>query len=158
MHCHNPVGNASNSGLFLDSFRTVNVQYGICKTPVAAGRGSGGKQYDIVPGSAGDSIMYYRVASAEAGVRMPPLARSVVHDEAAGLMAEWMNNVLPTPDTEDEEACTGPFAGIPVIGGAGVPLASASLSGPDPFTQLIQSLQSLASLSSADQRRETYLP
>ena len=41
MHCHNPNGNASNSGLSLDSFRTVNVKYGICKEPVAAGRGSG---------------------------------------------------------------------------------------------------------------------
>ncbi|MDP1775499.1 MAG: hypothetical protein Q8K94_02665, partial [Moraxellaceae bacterium] len=43
-HCHNPNGGASNSGLFLDSIRTVNRQYGICKTPVAAGRGSGNRQ------------------------------------------------------------------------------------------------------------------
>ncbi len=156
MHCHQPAGNASNSGLFLDSFRTVNVQYGICKEPVAAGRGSGNRSYDIVPGSAADSILNFRLNSAEAGIRMPPLARSVVHGEAAALLMQWVDEVLPTPDTEDEEACTGPFAGVPVLGG-GVPLAAAA---PvlDPLTQLIATLQSLATLSSADQRRAAHLP
>ena len=31
-------GSAANSGLFLDSFRAVNVRYGICKRPIAAAR------------------------------------------------------------------------------------------------------------------------
>ncbi|HXG28807.1 MAG TPA: hypothetical protein VNJ47_08155, partial [Nevskiales bacterium] len=154
MHCHHPNGNASNSGLFLDSFRTVNVQYGICKEPVAAGRGSGNRAYDIVPGSAADSILNFRVNSAEAGIRMPPLARSVVHGEAAALLMQWVDEVLPTPDTEDEEACTGPFAGVPVLG-SGVPLAAAAPA-LDPLTQLVATLQSLSTLSSPDQRRAGY--
>jgi parallel beta-helix repeat protein len=156
MHCHNSGGNASNSGLFLDAFRTVNVQYGICKEPVAAGRGSGNRSYDIVPGSAADSILNFRVNSAEAGIRMPPLARSVVHGEAAALMVDWVDNVLPTPDTEDEEVCSGLLPGLPSLP-VGVPSMTAP-PGQDPITQLVSTLQSLASLSSADQRRESRLP
>ncbi len=156
MHCHQPNGNASNSGLFLDSFRTVNVQYGICKEPVAAGRGSGDNQYDIVPGVSADSILNFRVNSAEAGIRMPPLARSVVHGEAAELLVRWVDTVLPTPDTEDEEVCTGPFAGTPIPSG-GVPLSTAAAS-TSPMVDLVSMLQSLSALSSADQRRELSLP
>lgn len=125
MHCHNSNGAASNSGLFLEASRTVNVTYGICKTPVAAGKGSGNRQYDIVPGEAGSaaagesagSILYYRISNTEAGVRMPPLARTVVHGQAANLIATWINDALPAVDEADEEAvqdediCSG--TGVP---------------------------------------------
>lgn len=157
MHCHSPNGNASNSGLFLDSFRTVNVQYGICKEPVAAGRGSGDNQYDIVPGSAGESILNFRVGSAEAGIRMPPLARTVVDREAAELLTRWTNTVLPTPDTADEEVCTGPLAGLPLPGGG----TSVPFVGALPIAQQLQLLapllEQLSLLSSADQRREQFV-
>lgn len=116
-HCHHPNGGASNSGLFLDSLRTVNLSYGICKKPVAAGRGSGGKRFDIVPGDAPASILPFRLASSEAGVKMPPIARSVAHGEAVDLIGSWIEEVLPTPDTEDEEVCTRRF------GGGGLPLS-----------------------------------
>jgi len=111
-HCHQPNGGASNSGLFLDAYRAVDIHYGICKKPVAAGRGSGGKLYDIIPKDAAGSILPFRVGSAEPGVRMPPIARSVVHGEAANLITSWIDTVLPTEDTADEEACTG--AGLPL--------------------------------------------
>jgi parallel beta-helix repeat protein len=101
-YCHNGSGNASNSGLFLDSFRPVNVRYGICKKPVAAGRGSGGHKYDIVLGSPGTSILAHRLGSAEAGVRMPPIARTVVHGEAVALINEWISTGLAGIDAEDE--------------------------------------------------------
>ena len=101
-YCHNGNGGASNSGLFLDSFRPVNVRYGICKKPVAAGRGSGGHKFDIILGQASSSIMPHRVGSAEAGVRMPPIARSVVHGEGSALINEWVNTGLPGVDNEKE--------------------------------------------------------
>lgn len=115
MHCHNPKGGGSNSGLFLDSFRTVNVQYGICKKPVAAGKGSGGRLYDIVPGAAAESILAFRIHSAEAGVRMPPLARSVPHGQAADLIDTWIDAKLPelAGEIENEEVCSGPAGGAP---------------------------------------------
>jgi len=91
-HCHNPGGFASNSGLFLEYWREVDTAYGICKTPVAAGAGSGGLQYDIVPGDADDSIMTYRMNSNEADVRMPEIGRSVIHEEGVALIREWINS------------------------------------------------------------------
>ncbi len=108
VHCHNPNGSAANSGLFLDAFRVPDVRYGICKRPIAAGRGSGeGRFYDIVPHSANTSILPYRIGSAETGVRMPPVARSVTHGEAANLITQWINTVLPTADTANN-TCSGP--------------------------------------------------
>lgn len=134
-HCHNPNGGASNSGLYLDSLRKVNVQYGICKKPVAAGRGSGGKLYDIIPGDAVGSILNFRLNSVDAGERMPPLARSVVHGEAANFLTSWINDTLPTPETENEEVCTGTFSGFPI-----------------PLTALPVAVPDLSALTSADQR------
>ncbi|MEZ5573914.1 MAG: SO2930 family diheme c-type cytochrome [Halioglobus sp.] len=91
-HCHNPGGFASNSGLFLEYWRPVDTTYGICKTPVAAGAGSGGLQYDIVPGDADQSILPYRMNSNAADVRMPEIGRSIVHDEGVALIREWINS------------------------------------------------------------------
>jgi uncharacterized repeat protein (TIGR03806 family) len=141
VHCHNPSGGASNSGLLLDSYRTVNVQYGICKKPVAAGRGSGGKSYDLVPQDAAASILPFRLASTEAGVKMPPMARSLAHGEAVNLVTTWVDTVLPTSDTEDEEVCMG--GGL----GGGLPLSV-----PDAAKVYADLAESL---TSADQRRDT---
>jgi len=91
-HCHSPGGFASNSGLFLEYWRTVDTAYGICKTPVAAGAGSGGLQYDIVPGRADQSILAYRMNSNEPDVRMPEIGRTVIHDEGVALIRDWINS------------------------------------------------------------------
>jgi parallel beta-helix repeat protein len=110
MHCHAGDGAASNSNLFLDAHRVVNHSYGICKKPVAAGKGSGeNRLYDIMPGDAAASIMHYRMSRTEPGVAMPPLARSVNHNEAAALVAEWIDRLLSelSGEIQDEEACTG---------------------------------------------------
>lgn len=112
MHCHQPGGNASNSGLFLDSFRTVGRSYGVCKRPVAAGRGSGDRQWVIVPGDASASIMHFRSASTEPGVRMPPIARSVNDNEAVQLIHRWIDDVLPRIDGIENDSCSGPLGGL----------------------------------------------
>ncbi len=112
-HCHNPNGGASNSGLFLDSLRAVDRRYGICKKPVAAGRGSGGRKFDIILGDQAGSIMNFRVGSAEPGIRMPPIAKSQVHGEASALINEWVNVALPALNSmddnlvRDEDGCSG---------------------------------------------------
>jgi parallel beta-helix repeat protein len=91
-HCHNPGGFASNSGLFLEYWRPVDTAYGVCKSPVAAGAGSGGLQYAIVPGAADQSIMTYRMDSNDADVRMPEIGRSVIHTEGVALIRDWINS------------------------------------------------------------------
>jgi parallel beta-helix repeat protein len=92
-HCHRPEGFAANSALLLDYWREVDESYGICKTPVAAGSGSGGLQYDIVPGNADESITAYRIDSNEPDVRMPEIGRTLIHEEGVALIREWIDSL-----------------------------------------------------------------
>ncbi len=89
-HCHTRDGPASNSGLFLGFEETGKVSLGIGKRPVAAGRGSGGREFAIAPGDADASIFTYRMDSTDPGIAMPELGRSIVHDEGVALIREWI--------------------------------------------------------------------
>ena len=89
-HCHNPNGPARTSGLDLMASQTDSYKIGIRKTPIAAGRGSGGRSYDIVPGRPDDSILLYRIESTEPGVMMPELSRRLVHQEGVALIRAWI--------------------------------------------------------------------
>lgn len=89
-HCHNPLGAARTSGLYLDLAQTEPVEFGVCKPPVAAGRGSGGRLFSIVPGRPDDSIMMFRLESTEADIKMPELGRNLVDAEGAALIREWI--------------------------------------------------------------------
>jgi len=96
-HCHNPAGPARNSGLDLLSTQTNTTQFGIFKTPVAAGRGSGGRDYDIVPGDPDKSIMMFRINSTDPGIMMPELGKRLIHAEGAELVRQW---IAAMPSTE----------------------------------------------------------
>ena len=63
------------------------------KTPVAAGRGSGGLRYIINPGKAEESILLYRMNSIDPGVMMPELSRNLKHDEAIPIIEDWINQL-----------------------------------------------------------------
>lgn len=89
-HCHNINGPANNSGLFLSYDETNSTALGICKPPVAAGTGSGGFAYSIIPGNPQKSIMIYRMSSNEPDVAMPELARSVMHEKGIQLISDWI--------------------------------------------------------------------
>ena len=89
-HCHRRDGPASNSGLFLTYGEAERTAWGYRKRPVAAGRGSGGLEFDIAPGQPGASIMIYRMVSLEPGVMMPELGRSLPHIEGIALIREWI--------------------------------------------------------------------
>lgn len=92
-HCHNTQGPADTSGLFLDWFNQDPRSLGLCKPPVAAGKGSGGYRYAIVPGAADESILHYRMLSTDPGQMMPELGRSLVHQQGLALIAEWINQL-----------------------------------------------------------------
>lgn len=92
-HCHNPAGAASNSGLFLELDRTDPVALGIGKRPVAAGRGSGGRDFTIAPGNPEGSILIYRLRSTDPGIAMPELGRATAHDEGIALLSEWIESL-----------------------------------------------------------------
>lgn len=89
-HCHSNVGPADASGLDLRPSVPFGPAYGGCKSPVAAGGGSGGRLYDIVPGAPDQSIFVYRLESTKPGHMMPELGRSVAHEEGIALIAAWI--------------------------------------------------------------------
>jgi uncharacterized repeat protein (TIGR03806 family) len=91
--CHNPRGAARTSGLFLDHAETDPAKLGVCKAPVATGRGSGNLQYDIVPGAPDQSIIVYRMESTEPEIRTPELGRNLVHEEGVALIREWIGSM-----------------------------------------------------------------
>jgi hypothetical protein len=89
-HCHAPGRPADTSGLFLTWDETDPTRLGVMKHPVAAGRGSGDLEFDIVPGDPAASILTYRVASTDPGVMMPEVGRGLVHDEGLALLSDWI--------------------------------------------------------------------
>jgi uncharacterized repeat protein (TIGR03806 family) len=90
-HCHNASGSADTSGLDLHLNASTGREFGICKPPVAVGRGSGDRPYDIFPGHPDDSILLYRMQRTEPDIAMPELGRSTVHTEAVALIRQWIS-------------------------------------------------------------------
>ena len=89
-HCHSPRGPANTSALDLTIFAASDRHLGMCKPPVAAGRGTGDHLFDIVPGKPDDSILLHRMISSEPGVMMPEQGRNTTHLEGVALMREWI--------------------------------------------------------------------
>jgi len=89
-HCHNPQGSADTSALLLDYQTHDPAALGVCKAPIAAGRGSGGYLYSIVPGQPDTSIMTFRMTTNDPGAMMPELGRSLVHAEGLALVSAWI--------------------------------------------------------------------
>ena len=92
-HCHNPTGAASNSGLYLGWLERDPIKLGIGKRPVAAGRGSGNLDFDVVPGDPAHSILYYRMASLEGGIAMPELGRGALDPAGLAAVQRWIGEM-----------------------------------------------------------------
>lgn len=104
-HCHNPEGPARTSGLDLRFEQTRPTLWGVHKSPVAAGRGSGDRLVDIDPGHPEGSILLYRLESIDPGVMMPELGRSITHPESIDLVRQWiaeMNDPLGPVQTVEK--------------------------------------------------------
>ena len=89
-HCHNRVGPADTSGLLLEHNAPIGPSLGLCKLPIAAGKGTGGRLFGIVPGEAEQSIFTYRMESVDPSIMMPELGRSLSHEEGTRLIADWI--------------------------------------------------------------------
>ena len=92
-HCHGAQGAANHSGLWLTPETHDPIQLGLCKPPVATGRGSGDAAYVIVPGKPRDSILLHRMQSTEPDVAMPEIGRSLVHQEGVELIEAWIRSM-----------------------------------------------------------------
>ena len=89
-HCHNPKGPANTTALDLSIFADGDRYLGVCKPPVAAGRGTGDHFFDVVPGKPQDSILPFRMQSNEPGVMMPEQGRTTTHEEGVALIKQWI--------------------------------------------------------------------
>ena len=92
-HCHNRVGPADTSGLFLESSTELGPGLGVCKLPVAAGTGTGGRLVGIHPGEPDQSIFVYRMETSDPGAMMPELGRSLTHAEGVELISTWIESL-----------------------------------------------------------------
>ena len=92
-HCHKPDGPANTSGLFLDIHQKNLTALGLNKSPTAAGRGSGGRQYGIVAGKPDQSILVYRMETTDPGEMMPEIGRKMIDEEGVALIREWIEKM-----------------------------------------------------------------
>lgn len=102
-HCHNPAGSARTSGLDLSIAQLDSSKWGVMKSPVAAGKGSGGRKYDVVPGKPDESILMYRIESEDVGARMPNLARNRTFEAGNALIREWIESLGASQDESNRE-------------------------------------------------------
>lgn len=92
-HCHRPDGQAKTSGLHLMADVTDLQKMGVGKAPVAAGKGSGGRLFSIVPSKPNESILLFRIESTDPGIMMPEMGRKLVHQEGVELVREWIQRM-----------------------------------------------------------------
>lgn len=89
-HCHQPGGGAFRSGLNLRVDNDDLFTLGVCKGPVAAGSGTGGFNYGIVPGHPEESIVIHRMRSTDPEVKMPELPNRIPDTRGVELVEEWI--------------------------------------------------------------------
>ena len=78
------------SQLFLNHDNEDRFHLGVCKRPGSAGAGTGGFVFDIVPGDAATSILYFRTSTDQVGAMMPLLGRSLIHRRGIELLQAWI--------------------------------------------------------------------
>jgi len=91
-HCHAKDAPANTSGLFLGVYEKDPSRLGVNKSPVAAGRGAGNLDFDVVPGQPEKSILVFRMRTNDLGIAMPEIGREQVHKEGVALIEEWIRN------------------------------------------------------------------
>ncbi|MFI5306058.1 MAG: SO2930 family diheme c-type cytochrome [Polyangiales bacterium] len=89
-HCHRPGGEAGSTDLDLRAETKDPSLLGLCRTPVAAGPGSGGLLHDIVPGDPDASIMVFRMSSTVPKIKMPELPTQTSDADGVALIREWI--------------------------------------------------------------------
>lgn len=89
-HCHRAGGGGGPSGLVLLASETHPATFGVCKSPVAAGPGAGGRLHDITPGEPDQSIFIYRMSSTDPEIKMPEIPNLVVDQDGVDLISAWI--------------------------------------------------------------------
>ena len=96
-HCHQPGGYADYYNLKFEFKETTNLtNMGVCVAPNHLVPGLEGRI--VTPGDAAQSLLYYRATTNDPYYRMPFLGRTIVHQEGATLIADWINAIPNCPD------------------------------------------------------------
>src|SRR5262249_23168162 len=95
-HCHRPGGEAGSSALDLRREVTDPFGLGTCREPSAAGPGSCGFTFDVVPGSPDTSIMMCRVSSTDPQIKMPEVPTLSSDADGVKLLHDWIAAMPPT--------------------------------------------------------------
>jgi uncharacterized repeat protein (TIGR03806 family) len=101
-HCHRDGGGAGKSGLVFLAWEQDMAKLGVCKVPAAAGPGTGGHPYDIVPGKPDESIVIFRMNSLDPEIKMPELPNRVIDAQGVSLIRDWIAAMPPV------DACGSP--------------------------------------------------
>lgn len=96
-HCHRPGGEAGSTALDLRYETTEPFARGVCRAPVAAGPGAGGRRYDIVAGDPEASIMVYRMASSDPEIKMPEMPTVTSDRAGTQLIRDWIAAMPSAP-------------------------------------------------------------
>jgi uncharacterized repeat protein (TIGR03806 family) len=94
-HCHRPGGEAGATALDLRFETESAYALGSCRTPVAAGAGSGGFDFDIEPGLPERSIMVFRMSSTSPKLKMPQIPTVTADMRGVALISEWIASLDP---------------------------------------------------------------
>lgn len=89
-HCHRPGGEAGATALDLRLEIEEPYSLGVCRSPVAAGPGTGGRAYDISPGEPDASILVLRMESTDPKTKMPELPTLTSDTEGTALIRAWI--------------------------------------------------------------------
>ena len=95
-HCHRPGGEAGSTALDLRAETKEPYSLGNCRSPVAAGPGSGGRRYDIVAGKPDESIMVFRMLSTDPELKMPELPTLTSDEQGTELIRAWIAAMEPS--------------------------------------------------------------
>lgn len=96
-HCHRLDGGAGVSGLRFPFWEESQLHLGVCKIPAAAGAGTGGRSFDIVPGAPDESIAVFRMESLDPDIKMPELPTRLLDQDGIDLIREWIA-AMPADD------------------------------------------------------------
>lgn len=89
-HCHSEGGTAALSGLRLEYWRkSISHSHGVCNSS----HGWRGGGFDIWPGQGEISSIPIRMRHKAAKDRMPPIGRSLIDEEAAQLIIDWIDTL-----------------------------------------------------------------
>lgn len=95
-HCHQDGGHAQVYALrFAFSMTEDRHNMGVCVSYSHFVPGFEGRL--VTPGDPSRSMVYYRLITDETNLMMPYLGRTIEHEEAASLVAEWINSVTDCP-------------------------------------------------------------